>query len=105
MMRLPKFEYRAPHTIADAVKIISDVGAEAQFVAGGTDLYPNMKRRQLSTAEEISRNRPCAVGEDRDSRQSHDRRCALGLSRDHSIQKLNCCDHGQSRRRKANQTT
>ena len=45
-MRLPKFEYRVPQTIAEAVKIVADVGAEAQFVAGGTDLYPNMKRRQ-----------------------------------------------------------
>ncbi len=46
MMRLPKFEYRVPRTIAEAVKIIGDVGPTAQFVAGGTDLYPNMKRRQ-----------------------------------------------------------
>ena len=46
MMRLPKFEYRTPHTVAEAVKIIGDTGPEAQFVAGGTDLYPNMKRRQ-----------------------------------------------------------
>jgi 4-hydroxybenzoyl-CoA reductase subunit beta len=46
MMRLPKFAYRTPRTIAEAVKIIGDTGPEAQFVAGGTDLYPNMKRRQ-----------------------------------------------------------
>jgi 4-hydroxybenzoyl-CoA reductase subunit beta len=46
MMRLPKFEYRVPRTIAEAVKIVGDVGPTAQFVAGGTDLYPHMKRRQ-----------------------------------------------------------
>ena len=46
MMRLPKFTYRTPRTIAEAVKIVADSGPEAQFVAGGTDLYPNMKRRQ-----------------------------------------------------------
>ncbi len=46
MMRLPIFEYRTPRTVAEAVKIIGDTGPEAQFVAGGTDLYPNMKRRQ-----------------------------------------------------------
>src|ERR1700704_7078471 len=46
MMRLPKFEYRVPRSVAEAVKIIGDVGPTAQFVAGGTDLYPNMKRRQ-----------------------------------------------------------
>src|SRR5713226_8736004 len=46
MMCLPKFEYCMPRTIAEAVKIIADAGPDAMFVAGGTDLYPNMKRRQ-----------------------------------------------------------
>ena len=54
MMRLPKFEYRTPRTIAEAVKIIGDSGPEAQFVAGGTDLYPNMKRRQQTPRTVIS---------------------------------------------------
>jgi len=54
MMRLPKFEYRTPRTIAEAVKIVGDVGPEAQFVAGGTDLYPNMKRRQQMPKTVIS---------------------------------------------------
>ena len=54
MMRLPKFDYRVPRTIAEAVKIIGDVGPEAQFVAGGTDLYPNMKRRQQMPGTVIS---------------------------------------------------
>jgi 4-hydroxybenzoyl-CoA reductase subunit beta len=54
MMRLPKFEYRTPRTVAEAVKIVGDVGPEAQFVAGGTDLYPNMKRRQQMPKTVIS---------------------------------------------------
>src|SRR5205814_1792132 len=54
MMRLPKFSYRTPRTIAEAVKIVADVGPEAQFVAGGTDLYPNMKRRQQTPQTVIS---------------------------------------------------
>jgi 4-hydroxybenzoyl-CoA reductase subunit beta len=54
MMRLPKFTYRVPRTIAEAVKIIGDVGPEGQFVAGGTDLYPNMKRRQQTPQTVIS---------------------------------------------------
>src|SRR5438067_2773859 len=54
MMRLPKFVYRTPRTIAEAVKIVADVGSEAQFVAGGTDLYPNMKRRQQMPRTVIS---------------------------------------------------
>ncbi len=53
-MRLPKFEYRVPRTIAEAVKIVGDVGPTAQFVAGGTDLYPNMKRRQQTPKTVIS---------------------------------------------------
>jgi 4-hydroxybenzoyl-CoA reductase subunit beta len=54
MMRLPKFDYRVPRTIAEAVKIIGDVGLDAQFVAGGTDLYPNMKRRQQTPGTVVS---------------------------------------------------
>lgn len=54
MMRLPRFVYRTPRTIAEAVKIIGDVGPDAQFVAGGTDLYPNMKRRQQTPGTVIS---------------------------------------------------
>ena len=54
MMRLPKFDYRAPRTIAEAVKIVGDVGPTAQFVAGGTDLYPNMKRRQQTPRTVVS---------------------------------------------------
>jgi 4-hydroxybenzoyl-CoA reductase subunit beta len=54
MMRLPKFTYRTPRTIAEAVKIVADTGPESQFVAGGTDLYPNMKRRQQMPKTVIS---------------------------------------------------
>lgn len=53
-MRLPKFTYRTPRTIAEAVKIVGDTGPESQFVAGGTDLYPNMKRRQQMPKTVIS---------------------------------------------------
>ena len=58
MMRLPKFTYHTPRTVAEAVKIIADTGPEAQFVAGGTDLYPNMKRRQQMPKTVISVMRP-----------------------------------------------
>jgi len=54
MMRLPKFDYRVPREIAEAVKIMAGTGPEAQFVAGGTDLYPNMKRRQQTPRTVIS---------------------------------------------------
>jgi 4-hydroxybenzoyl-CoA reductase subunit beta len=53
-MRLPKFTYRVPREISDAVRMMADAGSEGQFVAGGTDLYPNMKRRQQTPQTVIS---------------------------------------------------
>jgi 4-hydroxybenzoyl-CoA reductase subunit beta len=47
MLRLPPFTYVAPRTVADAARAMADHGADAMLVAGGTDLYPNMKRRQF----------------------------------------------------------
>src|SRR5918998_2093146 len=46
MMRLPKFAYLVPRTVGEAVRMMGGAGPAGQFVAGGTDLYPNMKRRQ-----------------------------------------------------------
>jgi 4-hydroxybenzoyl-CoA reductase subunit beta len=46
MMRLPRFRYYSPRSVAEAIAIRSDAGPDGAFVAGGTDLYPNMKRRQ-----------------------------------------------------------
>jgi 4-hydroxybenzoyl-CoA reductase subunit beta len=48
MLRLPPFRYFAPRTARDAARILADWGADAMAVAGGTDLYPNMKRRQFT---------------------------------------------------------
>jgi 4-hydroxybenzoyl-CoA reductase subunit beta len=47
MLRLPPFTYLAARTVEDAVRRIVEAGAEGMLVAGGTDLYPNMKRRQF----------------------------------------------------------
>lgn len=46
MMRLPLFEFRAPHTVEEAARILDGEGTEAKLIGGGTDLLPNMKRRQ-----------------------------------------------------------
>jgi 4-hydroxybenzoyl-CoA reductase subunit beta len=54
MMRLPKFTYYAPKTLPEALRMMRDAGPEAMFVAGGTDLYPNMKRRQQTPKTVIS---------------------------------------------------
>lgn len=46
MMRLPKFAYHAPRSVAEATRILAGEGPSAMILAGGTDLLPNMKRRQ-----------------------------------------------------------
>src|SRR5213596_648975 len=46
MMRLPFFRYRAPRTVREAAEMLADTSADTMLVAGGTDLLPNMKRRQ-----------------------------------------------------------
>ncbi len=45
MLRLPPFEYHTPRTVEEAMSLAASYGAEARFVAGGTDLIPNMKHR------------------------------------------------------------
>ncbi len=53
MLRLPRFRYRSPANLAEAVAMKADAGPSGAFVAGGTDLYPNMKRRQQTPATVI----------------------------------------------------
>lgn len=48
MLRLPPFRYLAPRTLDEAARMFASEGTEAMLVAGGTDLYPNMKRRQFT---------------------------------------------------------
>ena len=54
MMRLPWFQYRAPASVAEAARMLAGEGPQAMLVAGGTDLLPNMKRRQQTPATLIS---------------------------------------------------
>ena len=48
MLRLPSFNYIRPKTLKEATNILADLGSEAMIVAGGTDLYPKMKRGQFT---------------------------------------------------------
>ncbi|MGH7530747.1 MAG: FAD binding domain-containing protein [Gemmatimonadales bacterium] len=54
MLRLPTFTYLQPRTLADALAMKTDGGPDAMYVAGGTDLYPNMKRRHQEPRTVIS---------------------------------------------------
>jgi 4-hydroxybenzoyl-CoA reductase subunit beta len=46
VLRLPHFEYVAPRSLDEAAHLLAEHGSRAMVVAGGTDLFPNMKRRQ-----------------------------------------------------------
>jgi 4-hydroxybenzoyl-CoA reductase subunit beta len=48
MLRLPPFRYLAPRRLDEAAQMLAQEGEQAMLVAGGTDLYPNMKRRQFT---------------------------------------------------------
>src|ERR1044071_3291221 len=54
MLRLPEFNYIQPRTLKQAAKALADLGPDAMLVAGGTDVYPKMKRGQFTPRNLIS---------------------------------------------------
>lgn len=53
MLRLPEFTYHNPMTLGEACDLLAEHGGNAKVVAGGTDLFPKMKRRQMTPAHLI----------------------------------------------------
>jgi len=47
VLRLPRFKYLRPKTAREAARMAAELGPRAMFVAGGTDLFPKLKRRQF----------------------------------------------------------
>ena len=47
--RLPRFRYVLPKTIEEAVQFLAEHQGEVIPMAGGTDLIPNLKRREISS--------------------------------------------------------
>ncbi len=47
MMRLPAFTYLRPRELGEACAMLAEHGEDAALVAGGTDLFPKLKRRQI----------------------------------------------------------
>ena len=47
MLRLPRFSHLRPKTAGEAARMAAELGPRAMFVAGGTDLFPKLKRRQF----------------------------------------------------------
>ena len=55
MMRLPHFTFHAPREVREAADLLASAApGSAMLVAGGTDLLPNMKRRQQVPSTLIS---------------------------------------------------
>ncbi len=51
--RLPKFDYLRPSTIDEALSLLSQYKGRAKVVAGGTDILPKLKRREIQAPEYI----------------------------------------------------
>jgi len=73
MLRLPPFRYLRPNSVSEAVEALADHPGESMVIAGGTDLIPNLKRRQfdanvlvglshLGELQTISDNGEIAIG-------------------------------------------
>jgi 4-hydroxybenzoyl-CoA reductase subunit beta len=54
MLRLPPFTYLQPRTLDEALRMKGAAGPDGMYVAGGTDLYPNMKRRHQEPTVVVS---------------------------------------------------
>ena len=70
MLRLPQFRAEFPRSLDEAVSLKTRHGSESAFVAGGTDLYPNMKRRQQTPAvviDVVARLLPGVLGNEASS--------------------------------------
>jgi CO/xanthine dehydrogenase FAD-binding subunit len=51
--RLPKFDYLEPNTIDEALSMLSRYKGRAKVMAGGTDILPKLKRREIKAPEYI----------------------------------------------------
>jgi carbon-monoxide dehydrogenase medium subunit len=51
------FDYHAPRTLADAVRLLGELGPEARLLAGGHSLLPMMKLRFAQPAHLVDLNR------------------------------------------------
>jgi CO/xanthine dehydrogenase FAD-binding subunit len=51
--RLPRFDYIVPKTLDEALKFLNEHKGSARLLAGGTDLIPQLKKRELKTPEYV----------------------------------------------------
>jgi CO/xanthine dehydrogenase FAD-binding subunit len=51
--RLPKFNYLAPTTLDETLSLLSEYKDRVKVIAGGTDLVPKLKRREIQAPEYV----------------------------------------------------
>jgi len=51
--RLPRFEYLTPKTIDEVLSLLSQYKEKAKVIAGGTDVVPQLKRREIKAPQYI----------------------------------------------------
>jgi carbon-monoxide dehydrogenase medium subunit len=51
--RLPRFEYLAPATLAEAISLLARHKGRARIIAGGTDFVPKLKRREIGAPDYV----------------------------------------------------
>src|ERR1700682_49684 len=79
MLRLPRLRYLRPRSVDEAAEMAA-LNPGSMFIAGGTDLVPNLKRRQFEVATLISLNAlPNGTGVDGDVKRGLDIRAAATL--------------------------
>lgn len=64
-MLLPKFQYHEPSTLAEACRMMAELGGTVRPIAGGTDLIINMRRRTVTPEHVVSLGRIkelCSMG-------------------------------------------
>lgn len=56
-MPLPEFEFHEPATVDEACRMIGELGEKTKLLAGGTDLFVNMKKKLLAPDHLVSLDR------------------------------------------------
>ncbi|MGH7777474.1 MAG: FAD binding domain-containing protein [Candidatus Dormibacterales bacterium] len=64
MLRLPRLRYLRPADAAEAAAMMAEAGGRAMLVAGGTDLFPKLKRRQFTPEALVQVPSLCGISGD-----------------------------------------
>ncbi|HHH11625.1 MAG TPA: 4-hydroxybenzoyl-CoA reductase, partial [Sorangium sp.] len=54
MLPLPRFDHHRPRTVDEAMALMARFGERARFIAGGTDMLPNMKHGLVAPQQLVS---------------------------------------------------